>query len=74
MDGPNWISTNTLSLAPNTVCISDKETGYMDQLDKLGLEVVPVAYEKVYRFGGMIHCSTLDIYREGGCEDYFPNQ
>ena len=74
MDGPNWISTNTLSLDPKTVCISDKETAYMEQLNKLGVEVVPVAYEKVYRFGGMIHCSTLDIYREGGLEDYYPNQ
>ena len=74
MDGPNWIATNILSLDPNTVCMSDKETDFMAQLDKMGFEVVPVAYEKVYRFGGMIHCSTLDIYREGNLEDYFPNQ
>ena len=74
MDGPNWISTNILSLDPKTVCVSDKETAFMDQLSNIGFEVVPVAYEKVYRFGGMIHCSTLDIYREGGLEDYFPNQ
>ena len=46
----------------------------MEQLNKLGFEVVPVAYEKVYAFGGMLHCNTLDVYREGGCEDYFPNQ
>ena len=72
--GPNWISMNTLSLDPKTMCVSDKETAYMDQLDKLGIEVVPVSYEKVYAFGGMIHCSTLDVYREGNCEDYFPNQ
>lgn len=72
--GPNWISMNTLSLGPKTICVMDKEEPYMKQLDKLGLEVVPLAYEKVYPFGGMIHCSTLDVFREGGLEDYFPNQ
>ena len=71
--GPNWISMNTFSLDPKTMCVSDKEPGYMEQLDKLGVEVLPIAYEKVYRFGGMLHCNTLDVYREGKCEDYFPN-
>ncbi len=74
MDGPNWVAMNTFSLDPNTVCCSHVETAYMEQLDKLGLEVIPVEYEKVYRFGGMLHCTTLDVYREGACEDYFPNQ
>ena len=74
VQGPNWISMNTFILAPDLICVSDKELGYMNQLDKLGCEVVPVAYEKVYKFGGMLHCTTLDIYREGKCEDYFPNQ
>ncbi len=72
--GPNWISMNTLSLGPKTICVMDKEKPYMEQLDRLGLEVVPLAYEKVYPFGGMIHCSTLDVYREGSLEDYFPKQ
>ena len=71
--GTNWISMNTFSLDPKTMCVSDKEPGYMEQLNKLGVEVLPVAYEKVYRFGGMLHCNTLDVYREGKCEDYFPN-
>jgi len=25
-------------------------------------------------FGGSFHCATLDVYREGDCEDYFPKQ
>jgi len=31
-------------------------------------------YEAVIPFGGALHCTTLDIYREGTCEDYFPKQ
>ena len=25
-----------------------------------------------YAFGGGLHCSTADVWREGACEDYFP--
>lgn len=72
--GPYWISMNTLSLDPKTVCVEAHETGYAEQLDKLGFEVVPVDYADVVAFGGSLHCSTVDVYREGKCEDYFPNQ
>jgi len=46
----------------------------MEQLDKLGIEVVPIPYEAVIPFGGALHCTTLDINREGTLEDYFPKQ
>ncbi|MBW2604786.1 MAG: hypothetical protein JRE28_10810 [Deltaproteobacteria bacterium] len=70
----SWISMNTVSLGPNTICVEAHETAYMDQLDKLGVEVVPIPYEHVIPFGGALHCTTLDVYREGICEDYFPKQ
>ena len=41
---------------------------------QMGIEVVPVPYNDVCPFGGALHCTTLDVYREGVCEDYFPNQ
>jgi glycine amidinotransferase len=72
--GTSWISMNTLSLGPNTICVESHETGYMEQLDKLGFEVVPITYEHVIPFGGALHCTTLDVCREGDCEDYFPKQ
>ena len=43
-------------------------------LAELGFEVVEVPYEAVVPFGGLLHCTTLDVYREGTCEDYFPKQ
>ena len=73
-EGKSWISMNTFSIDPKTVCVEAGETAYCEQLDKLGFEVVPIPYEKVIPFGGALHCTTLDVYREGGCEDYFPNQ
>lgn len=72
--GTSWLSMNTFSIDPKTVCVEAHETAYCEQLDKLGFEVIPIPYEKVIVFGGALHCSTLDVYRESYCEDYFPNQ
>ena len=72
--GLYWISMNTLSIDPKTICDEAHETGYQEQMNKLGLEVIPVDYADQVAFGGSLHCSTVDVYREGGCEDYFPNQ
>jgi len=69
-----WVSMNTFSLDPKTVCVEASEVYQMEQLDKLGFEVVPVPFRDVYPFGGGLHCATVDVYREGGCEDYFPKQ
>jgi glycine amidinotransferase len=73
-ESKSWISMNTFSLGPNTICVEAHETAYMEQLDKLGIEVVPIPYEAVIPFGGALHCTTLDINREGTLEDYFPKQ
>ncbi len=72
--GKNPIYMNTLSLGPNTICVEAHETAYIDQLEDLGMEVIPIPYDKVVPFGGSLHCTTVDVTREGGLEDYFPNQ
>ncbi len=72
--GKKWLSMNTLSLGPKSICVEAHETAYMEQLDKLGVEVVPVPYEHVIPFGGSLHCTTLDIDRDSSQADYFPNQ
>jgi glycine amidinotransferase len=72
--GVSWISANTLSLGPNTICVEAHEERYIEQLTNLGIEVVPVPYDKVVPFGGSLHCTTVDVYREGKLEDYFPKQ
>lgn len=69
-----WLSMNLLVLDPKTVCVESSETAQMEQLDKLGFEVIPVPFWDVSAFGGGLHCATADVYREGVCEDYFPNQ
>ena len=65
---------NTFSFSPKVIFVEAHEKGYCEQLDKLGMEVDAIPYDKVIPLGGALHCTTLDINREGGCEDYFPNQ
>ena len=69
-----WLSMNVLVVDPKTVCVEASETATMEQLDKLGMEVLPVPLRDAYPFGGGMHCATTDVRRLGTCEDYFPNQ
>jgi glycine amidinotransferase len=69
-----WLSMNVLVLDPKTVCVEASEVYQAEQLDKLGMEVIPVPFRDAYPFGGALHCATTDVLREGKCEDYFPNQ
>jgi glycine amidinotransferase len=69
-----WLSMNVLSLDEKTICVEASETGQMEQLYKLGFEVIPVPFRDAYPFGGGLHCATTDIWRDGDMEDYFPVQ
>jgi len=70
----SWISMNTLSLDEKTVFVEAHELKYIDQLTKLGFEVIEIPYDKAEIFGGSLHCTTVDVFREGDCVDYFPKQ
>jgi glycine amidinotransferase len=69
-----WLNMNVLVLDPKTVCVEASEIPVMELLDKHGFEVIPVPFYAVAAFGGGLHCSTADVYREGTLEDYFPKQ
>lgn len=69
-----WLSMNCLVIDPKTVCVEGSEVNQLEQMDKLGKEVIPVPFRDAYPFGGGLHCSTADVYREGTCKDYFPKQ
>lgn len=69
-----WLSMNVLMVDEKTVCVEASEVYQMEQFDSLGFEVLPVPFRDAYAFGGALHCATTDVYREGGCQDYFPRQ
>jgi glycine amidinotransferase len=69
-----WLNMNLLVLDPKTVCVEASEGPLMDLLYELDLEVIPVPFYEVAPFGGGLHCATVDVFREGQLEDYFPRQ
>ena len=69
----NFLFLTNLKLH-KTVCVEKSEIYQAEQLDKLGMEVVPVELRDAYAFGGGLHCCTADVYREGTLKDYFPKQ
>ena len=69
-----WLNMNCLVLDTKTACVEATETPMMKLLDKYGFEVIPVPFFEVSPFGGGLHCSTADVYREGTMEDYFSKQ
>ncbi len=69
-----WLSMNCLILDHKTVVVEASEVYQQEQMDKLGMNVIPVPFRDAYPFGGGLHCATGDVYREGNCEDYFPKQ
>ena len=64
---------NVLVLDPKTVCVEKSETYQAEQLDKLGMEVVPVELRDAYAFGGGLHCCTADVYRGVSLKTTFQN-
>ncbi|MCH7587114.1 MAG: serine/threonine protein kinase [Chloroflexi bacterium] len=69
-----WLSMNVLMLDEKTVIVEEQENSQMEQFDQLGFNVIPVPFWDVSPFGGGLHCATVDVYREGKLEDYFPKQ
>ena len=65
---------NCLVLDHKTVIVEASEVYQQEQMDKLGMNVIPVPFRDAYPFGGGLHCATGDVRREGSCEDYFTNQ
>jgi glycine amidinotransferase len=68
----SWISMNVLMLDPVTAIVEQAEVPTIRLLESLGCQVIPVPFDRVYGFGGGLHCCTLDIRRQGGLENHFP--
>ena len=68
-----WLIHERAGARPKNRLRRKSEVYQAEQMDKLGMEVVEVELRDAYAFGGGLHCCTADVYREGGCEDYFPN-
>ena len=64
------MDVNILSLDHNTVMVKDNSYEVIKLLDKHKFEIVPVKLNHCELFGGGVHCSTLDLAREGSLNEY----
>jgi glycine amidinotransferase len=69
-----WLNMNILVLDTKSVFVEASEEPVMELFAKHGVEAIPVPFYDVSPFGGGLHCSTADVYREGKLEDYLPKQ
>ena len=69
-----WLSMNCLVVDHKTVIVEASEIKQCEQMDQLGMNIIPIDFRDAYPFGGGLHCATADVWREGNCQDYFPKQ
>ena len=69
-----WLNQNILVLDHKNVFVEASEKPVMELFAKHGINPIPVPFYDVSPFGGGLHCSTADVYREGKLEDYLPKQ
>lgn len=65
---------NVLMLDDRHVCVSNHNEVAFGFFRKHGIEPIVVPWRHRYFWDGGLHCITLDLYRDGGMEDYFPDR
>jgi len=65
-----YIGMNILSVNENTIICDSAQEPLMRELDKWGIDSVPVQFRHGMTLSGGIHCATLDLRRKGTLESY----
>lgn len=65
---------NVLMLDQHHVCVNNYNETAFAFFKKHKIEPIIVPWRHRYFWDGGLHCITLDLYREGEMEDYFPSR
>ena len=65
-----YIGMNILSIDQNTVICDNKQIPLMKELEKYDITCIPIQFRHAMTLAGGIHCTTLDLHRDGVLEDY----
>lgn len=66
-----WIGMNFLMVNPNLAIVDKSQIPLIRELEKHGVDVIPLQLRHARTLGGGFHCVTLDVRRSGTLEDYF---
>lgn len=67
----HWISMNLLMVNQELAIVDGDQPTLIKALEQRGIEVLPHRLRHARILGGGFHCVTLDIARDGKCENYF---
>jgi len=65
---------NCLSIDENTVVASGPSKVLEDKLGEHKVDVVTCPMRHRFFWDGGLHCATVDLYREGEMQNYFPER
>jgi hypothetical protein len=65
---------NVLMLDDRYVCVNNYNETAFAFFKKHKIEPIIIPWRHRYFWDGGLHCITLDLYREGEMQDYFPNR
>ena len=65
-----WIGMNVLSISPDSVIVPQEEVGLIREIEKHGVNAVPVRMRHMRTLAGGPHCVSCDLVREGTLESY----
>jgi N-dimethylarginine dimethylaminohydrolase len=58
--------TNGITVAPRTVIMNASAKKTRKILEQNGVEVIPIDYDEVHKYGGGIRCNTMQLIRDPG--------
>jgi N-dimethylarginine dimethylaminohydrolase len=62
---------NLLMVNPNLAIVDRHQIPLIRELEKCGVDVIPLQIRHSRTLGGGFHCVTLDVRRSGTLEDYY---
>jgi N-dimethylarginine dimethylaminohydrolase len=65
-----WIGINFMMINPNLAIVERRQLPLIRELEKRGIDVVPLQLRHARTLGGGFHCVTLDVRRKGVLETY----
>ncbi|MGE0882455.1 MAG: inosamine-phosphate amidinotransferase 1 [Blastocatellales bacterium] len=65
-----WIGMNFMMVTPELAIVERRQTSLIRELEKRGVEVIPLQLRHARTLGGGFHCVTLDVCRKGELETY----
>lgn len=65
-----WQGMNFIMINPGLAVVNDLQRPLMKELDKHGVEVLPLKMRRARDLSGGFHCVSVDVRRRGSLEDY----